>query len=362
MLRSSWRGSLVLGVFLSCAMVSAADSKSKSKSAASAQALYLKGMEAGNSGDLRQAAALMTQALAADPKHFMAQFDLGGAHEQLGEKDQALDCYLKATQLNPNFAEAFGQAGTLYLLHKNDYDKALATYKQALLIRNPYIDPRFPLSHTRGQVLRNLAIAYAQQKRFGATVGVIKSLLNDPAASKENLAVVERIGRMASLDLDPALVSVERSALDELRKQLHGGQPAEALKRYEEFAKTHPLEGLSPIDRWDVLEGIGMGHILTGKYAEAVTDFTKAAAVAEGLRYGQWQESLWNLACARAQTGKPVEAVAALEQVLFMDLLTQHDPGRGLKRPYRAKIATDSDLKGLQNHPALRALLATYPE
>lgn len=349
-------GPLVAGLLAPCALVPLAAAKKPD-----AQALYQQGMAAGRGGDLRKAAELLKQAVAADPTHFLAQFDLGGAYEELGDKERALACYRKTAELRPDFAEAHTQLGTLYLLHKHDLPQAIAAFKRVLLIPKPYVDERFTVARSRTQALRNLAVAYAESGRVGLAAGIAESLQEAPGGGDAGPAVA-RIAQMAKRDLLSKLTRAFADELDAIRKPLHGGQAAEALARYQAFAQAHPPASLLPLDRWDLLSGLGLGQAMTGKLAEAAQSFAQAAEAAEGLRYAQWQESMWNRACALAEGGKPAEAVAALEPVLFVDLITAHDPQRAGKVPYRAKIKTDASLKGLQGDPALAALLARYPE
>ena len=262
--------------------------------------------------------------------------------------------------LRPDFAEAHTQLGTLYLLHTHDLPQAIASFKRVLLLQKPYADARFSVARSRVQALRNLAVAYAESGRVGLAAGIAESLQAAPGGGDPGAAVA-RIAQMARRDLAGKLTRAFADELDAIRKPLYGGQAAEALQRYQAFAQAHPPASLMPLDRWDLLSGLGMAQALTGR-AEAAQSFTQAAEAAEGLRYEQWQESMWNRACALAEGGKTAEAVAALEPVLFVDLITAHDPQRAGKVPYRAKIKTDASLKGLQGQPALTALLASYPE
>jgi tetratricopeptide (TPR) repeat protein len=335
-------------------------SPSPSGGAAESQRLYTEAMAAGNSGDFTQCIALQKRAIAADPQNFLAHFDLGGAYEQLDRSDEAVSSYEKTVALRSDFVEAQTQLGTLYLLKVRDYPRAAETLKQALLIKKPYIDARFPIAKSRAQALRNLAIAHAQMGHYGLATGIATSVLSDPSLPQNDQGWAPTLIMRAGRDLKANQTHPFNDSLNPIRTQLHGGHPDVALREYQAFVKTHPIETLPPVAQWDVLEGQGLGAILTQHFAEAAEAFTKSVQIAHKLRYQQLQESLFNRACALAQLGKPADALAVLEQLLWIDYVTQYDDAHQGKKPYRLKIQSDSDLQRLKKEPGLQTLLSQY--
>ncbi|HEX2570118.1 MAG TPA: tetratricopeptide repeat protein [Polyangia bacterium] len=321
--------------------------------------LYEQGYRAAGNGEIAQAATFFKQALDADPSNLLAAFDLGGAYADLGDKDHAIVFYEKTVKLRPDFSEAHNQLGTLYLLHRNDNDRAIAHFRTALLTPKPLVDPRSPIEETRGQVLLNLAIAYAQKGHYGLAQGIGQSLLHDPVAKYDADAAMALVDR-AKEDLAPATRREIAEPLDALRNQLQSSETDAVLREYLALAKSHPATALSPLDRWDLYEGIGLVQIKARHFRESAEAFQQARTAAEQLPYPLLTESLYNLTRSQTELGQLGEALRTLEELLWVEALTRYDPSNEGRVRYAEKMLRDTSLARLRQRKELPQLLGKY--
>ena len=77
------------------------------------EALYQWGLKAFNSKNFGQAANYFNKAIQADSKQPHYWFALGLVSQTQGEFDEAVGYFSKVLELNPNFARAYYQLGTL---------------------------------------------------------------------------------------------------------------------------------------------------------------------------------------------------------------------------------------------------------
>lgn len=321
--------------------------------------LYEQGFRAAGNGELPQAVTFFKQALAADPNNVLAAFDLGGSYGELGDKDNAIALYEKTVKLRPDFSEAHNQLATLYLLHRNDNDRAITHFRSALITPKPLVDPRFPIEETRGQVLLNLAIAYAQKGHYGLAHGIGQSLLHDPVAKYDADSVMALVDRTKE-DLAPATRRELAEPLDALRRQLHGGDTDGVLREYQALAKSHPAAELSPADRWDLYEGLGLAQAKARHFRESAEAFQQARTAAEKLPYQLLTESIYNLACSQTEQNQTAEALRTLEELLWIEALTRHDPSYEGQPRYAEKMLRDASLARLRQRKEFAQLLGKY--
>jgi len=359
MLLASLRRRLLSICAMVCALAWSVDARAD---ATKSKQRYDEAMAAGNAGDLPRAVTLFQEALRADPRNFLAAFDLGGAFEAQGDKDGAVANYRRAVELRPDFAEAEKQLATLELLDLHEYDHAIRHFRAALTTAKPYVDARFPLPRTRGESLLNLAIAYAQKNQYGVAKGIGESLLADPTVQRDD-ATSTRITMLvarADEDLAPALKRTHGAELDAIRKLLHGGQPALALPKYQAFERAHPASQLTAIEQWDLAEGTGLAFAMTGKGAQTAEPFGRARDAALHLPYPKLAETTFNLACALAESDKVDDALTALDELFWLEAITRYDPASRGKPRYHDKVQTDASLAKVRASPKLKPLLAHY--
>ena len=62
---------------------------------------------------------------------------MGAANEKLGNKSNALKNYQKATEIRPDYAEAYNSLGTLYS-NLSKFGESLSNYKKAIQLNTNY--------------------------------------------------------------------------------------------------------------------------------------------------------------------------------------------------------------------------------
>ncbi|MDQ3917982.1 MAG: tetratricopeptide repeat protein, partial [Acidobacteriota bacterium] len=72
---------------------------------------YLAGLDLLGQGLYEQALAELRQAVRVRPDDSMTYFNMALAHDQLCQYGKAVDCYERALQLDPDFAEAYSGLG-----------------------------------------------------------------------------------------------------------------------------------------------------------------------------------------------------------------------------------------------------------
>jgi len=97
--------------------------------------------------------------------------ELGIAHHNLSELDQALKCYQRAVKADSQYADAQNNIGTIFYERKK-YAKAIRAYKKAITIRDDF-----------APFYLNLGYAYFGQKDFqNSIVAFRKALALDPTS------------------------------------------------------------------------------------------------------------------------------------------------------------------------------------
>ena len=71
--------------------------------------------------------------------------------KEQGKSDQARECYQKAIAVNPNFAEAHGNLGSL-LYDQDKFDEAKTTLNKAISIKPAYAEAHYNLGNVFGQL------------------------------------------------------------------------------------------------------------------------------------------------------------------------------------------------------------------
>jgi predicted O-linked N-acetylglucosamine transferase (SPINDLY family) len=118
------------------------------------QALNSLGLIAGQRNNPRKALEFLGKAIDGDPENKLAcvaHMNMGFAHTQLGNLEDALTSYERAIAIKPNYAEAYCNRGAAQESLRRA-SAALASYDRAIDINPAYADAYF----NRGNVLREL--------------------------------------------------------------------------------------------------------------------------------------------------------------------------------------------------------------
>ncbi len=111
---------------------------------------------------------LPQEAIELDPKSAHS-VNLGNALREKGQLDEAIACYKRAIELDPEFASAHSGLG-LALLGKGQLDEAIACYKKAI-----ELDPKLAAAHA------NLGWALSSKGKLGEAIACFKKAIElDP--------------------------------------------------------------------------------------------------------------------------------------------------------------------------------------
>lgn len=162
--------------------------------------------------DLEQAIAEYTQAIELDPNYALAYYNLGVAHNDLGELEEAIADYSQVIEIDPTYAEAYNNRGHVYY-QLGDYETAITDYNQALKL-----DPN------RGEWYFNRALAYgaagvweqaiADYNQAVAIDPQVPQIYYQRGIAYSNVGQVER----AIADFERALAMTNDRNLQELAK------------------------------------------------------------------------------------------------------------------------------------------------
>jgi protein O-mannosyl-transferase len=180
---------------------------------------------------------LFRHTLAVTENNFVAWTDLGTYLSSQGQLPEAMDCFQKSLQINPDSADTLYNFGNA-LTRLGRLDEAMNNYRRALAI-----DP------DRADALANLGFALSAKKQFTDAVSCFEQALKldpDSAAAHNNLATAlfteHRFGDAAqhyraAIRLAPDNPQIYANLGDTLVRL---GQPAEAVQNYETVLRLNP--------------------------------------------------------------------------------------------------------------------------
>jgi tetratricopeptide (TPR) repeat protein len=175
------------------------------------------------------------KALQLDPDFEHAHNNLGIILDEQGKIDEAIVHFRRAVEIKPNFAKALNNLGTV-LLKQDKTNEAIEHFRKAL-----QVSPNFALAHS------NLGLAHVKQGKIDEAV--------------ENF--------LSALQMNPDLAEAQFSLGDAYSKQ---GRPEQAIFRFQQALKLDPNHALAH-------NNLG-GHLLSqGKIDDALTHFNRALEI-----------------------------------------------------------------------------------
>ena len=181
------------------------------------------------------------------PARAQKEFDKGQAAASKGDQPTALGHFLKATEIDPEFADAFNCAGVMFLTG-GELEHAAHQFEKAI-----------DLVPDHRAALANLSVALSrlEQPREAANVAR-RALKLDPGLLKVRyilgLSLIEDGG-----DKDEALDNLQRAASDIPKAHLlaakilaDSGQSEKAAKHVEEYLLSRPGDGIDrqKVEAW----------------------------------------------------------------------------------------------------------------
>ncbi len=204
-----------------------------------------------------------------DPRSFAAHNQLGVALEQKGDAAAALDQFVQAANIQPDFAEAHNNVGTILLLTGRTTE-AVEAFRKAVRLA-----PKYAIAHYN---LGN-ALKQSGDLDLGGAIAEFQT----------------------SLQLDPTNAEAENNLADVL---LQAGRTQEAFTHFARAAAISPGYAGAQYN-W------GVALLQTHDANGASTHFAKAIAIQPG-----YVEAHFNLGVALYQSGHTPEAIAQFQEAL----------------------------------------------
>lgn len=309
---------------------------------------------------------LWSQAATLAPEDFVIQYNLGHTLVQEGRPLEAAEYFRKATQLNPNYADAYNNLGNTQKV-SDHLAEAISNYEQALRIK-----PDFPTAHF------NLGLALEQTGRYEEAISHFQAAvtlkpdwveawwelgnsfvktgrLNDAIQSYEDCLRVNPDYPQGHAKLGQALFSSgdPAKAADHIRRAVqlapqnasfhnnlgavltNSGQLNEAVDEYELALRLDPKLA-------EAHNNLGNALQQSGRYNEAVDHYKTALKLDE-----QYAQASMGLALAYSKMDRPSEAISAAEQAERLAQSTrQFEFAKQIQdwlRTYKSKTSKKSD-------------------
>lgn len=180
-----------------------------------AGALKEKG-KGGSKEELQEAERIFREMVSSDTSDVVSLTNLGKVLQDLGNTPEALTCFQKALDLNPDFDEAHFAIADLYQ-HTDKFEEALIHYRRAIAI-----NPRFI------EAYNNLGVLLSDYARFDEALDCFENVLRLESHTARSAWVLNNIGNILSqwgkseeaeqryrksLSIDPSLSKVQSNLL-----------------------------------------------------------------------------------------------------------------------------------------------------
>jgi tetratricopeptide (TPR) repeat protein len=248
----------------------------------------------------RDTETLFRHATVVTQRNYVALSSLGVSLSHRGKKQEAIECYLRALEICPNFADAMNNMGVVLAGQGND--EALIWYHRAL-----------QLSPGNPSFLFNLANELAYRKQYPEAVASLEAVLisrPDDHQALNNLGnALKGLGRLdeailryrAGLSLAPRDLQIQKNLAEALMTQ---GKVNEAIPLYRQALKQAPEDPA-------LLYGLGLALALQGQWDRAIPQYQVAARLMP-----KNAEVQYNLGYALRSQGRLDEALVHLRQAL----------------------------------------------
>jgi tetratricopeptide (TPR) repeat protein len=136
--------------------------------------------------EFREAETIFYHLAVSNPKNPVYWNELGIAHHNQAQLDQAIKCYQKAVKVDPHYADAQNNIGTV-LYERKKFPKAIRAYKRAISMRDNF-----------APFYLNLGYAYFSQKDFENSIASFRKALEidptslDPTRSRGGTVIQDR--------------------------------------------------------------------------------------------------------------------------------------------------------------------------
>jgi len=240
-------------------------------------------------------------ALKIRPNYIEVLNNLGNAYLGLGQKQEAINCYLTALKYAPNFADAYNNLGLTYI-GVGHVAEAIQAYEKAVSL-----NPSAPTFHG------NLGLAYSTVGRNNdALVQYQASLQINPNAPDvwfylgNSLVALGRYAEaeqpfLNAIKLNPNYVAAENNTAAVYFKL---GRIPEAISHYQAAIRINPTYA-------EAHSNLGVALAAAKLIDDAIVEYKKAVQLNPS--YG---DAYNNLGLAFNTTGKKAEAIAAFKKAI----------------------------------------------
>jgi len=264
-----------------------------------------RGQRLGRAGRFDEAAAVLQQAIEADPEDAVARLYLGIVRTRQGRLDDALTCFGRVTELTPNDERAYLFAGRIHAARGDDAE-ARETFREAVRLHPELAAARLEL----GQQLQRGGEPLGALEQFARAVALDPG---NPRARLGRAFARIRLGRWAEartgLEEDLLTLPEEPAFAHALARLLAAAPDNEVRDGDRALALAEELS--RSMQNLDLGETIGMAFAESGRFEEAAN----------------WQRQLIELA---RQAGE-VDRVPRLEQNL-----SRYESRRACRLPWPA--------------------------
>jgi tetratricopeptide (TPR) repeat protein len=200
------------------------------------------------------------------PEASLARNNLGAAYEKRGRINDAIGEYIRATQINPDYADPYNNLGGLYDKQGRTED-AIKEYMRALQIKPDYAEVHY-----------NMGKLYDKQRRFDEAIKEYLAAIeinHDYAEAHNNLAIAyAAIGRSedavkefrTAIAINPGAVNVHNNLGLMYARQ---GRTKDAIKEFLVEIRINP-------DFYGTHYNLGVAYRTQGRLDEAIREFQTA--------------------------------------------------------------------------------------
>ncbi|GET40205.1 DUF5672 family protein [Microseira wollei] len=241
--------------------------KKKKLQLESATELYNRGLAVKKQGKLDDAIACYQKAIQLQPNYAPPYNSLGIVYREKGQLDRAIESYQKAIECQENYVQAYNNLGNA-LRDEGKLDDAIASYQQALKLDPDYINAHF-----------NLGNALQQQGKFAQAIECFQqviqrqpnyvdaySSLGHAYKAQENLEAAINCYQKA-IQLQPDSATAHSNLGIALQAQ---GNLPEASQSYQRALQIDPNYWLALINLGDIWRNQGYPTLAINYYRQAL--------------------------------------------------------------------------------------------
>jgi predicted O-linked N-acetylglucosamine transferase (SPINDLY family) len=270
----------------------------------SVDSLVAEAFERFQAGDYAEASRLCRKALALDATRVDGWTLLGMIHRRRGELREALDCYRRAFEIDPGYADAYNNAGNV-LADLGRGEEAKEYFECAAELRARSIQPDKAETPDPDEQMLHAALRAFQEGRSAEGLALCREVLSRAPERFEawtlSGACLRAQGQFEqaveahrrALALNPEYIDAHTNLSNVLREL---GRFAEAVEHYRFVQKRQP-------SRPDIYKNLGNAFYGLGNLDQAIRCFRRALALDPDYADAHWDLALALLAAGDYEAG-----------------------------------------------------------